>query len=155
GAVDAAGSETQARRLATAGIARLLTLLKSAAVVHAAVRARQAQYGAVITLVDRLVTAAAALELLSTTPLRADERERLARGATDCASLRRVLDETGVAAGAPPLRGLPPLAGGGAARLPAIIELEHAADLLHQALGPNVAERDASSGSERGGLFVA
>jgi multidrug resistance protein MdtO len=48
-------------RFATAGIARLLALLRSAEVMHPSVRARHAQQSALITLVDRLVTAAAAL----------------------------------------------------------------------------------------------
>ena len=55
------------RGSATAGVARLLKLLKSAEVVHPPLRARHAQQTALITLIDRLVTSAAALELLPPT----------------------------------------------------------------------------------------
>ncbi len=57
--------EPQTRRFATSGIARLLALLRSAEVLHPSIRPRHAQQSALITLVDRLVTAAAALEVLS------------------------------------------------------------------------------------------
>lgn len=144
----------RARRYATAGVTRLLVLLKSAEVAHASVRARQVQYGAVITLVDRLVTAAAALELLPATPLSAGERERLQRVATHCARLRSALDESRVAEHSLPMPDRQPSPGGGSARLPAIVELEHAVDLLQQALGPDAVDFEALSSSERGGLFV-
>jgi len=97
GCLETGSHDSSARRLATAGITKLLALLKSAEVVHPSVKARRAQYSALITLVDRLVTTAAALELLSTTPLRADEHQRLQRVAADCARLRRVLEERRVA----------------------------------------------------------
>jgi len=147
-------TEAGAGRLATAGITKLLALLKGAEVVHSSVITRHAQYSALITLVDRLVTTAAALELLSTTPLRADERERLQRVAADCGRLRRVLEERRVAERTPPREGGQPPAGGGSARLPAIVELEHAVDLLQQALGPGVVATESSSDAERGRLFV-
>jgi len=145
--------EGRATRLATAGITRLLALLKSAGVVHASVRARHAQYSALITLVDRLVTAAAALELLSTTPLRIDERERLQRLDADCARLRQVLEAGRVAEPPPPRDGGQPSAGG-SAKLPAIVELEHVVDLIQQALGPEAAATESASDAERGRLFV-
>src|SRR5262249_36819195 len=56
--------EPAAARLSRAGIARLLKLLKSAEVAHPSLQARHPQQSALITLADRLVTDAAALELL-------------------------------------------------------------------------------------------
>ena len=155
GCLGTAGHQTGARRLATAGITKLLALLKSAEVVHPSVKTQHAQYSALITLVDRLVTAAAALELLSTTPLRADEHERLEYVAANCARLRRVIEERRVAEPTQSGDARQPPAGGGAARLPAIVELEYAVDLLHQALGPEaVATEAAAPEGEAGRLFV-
>src|SRR5262245_55735805 len=69
--------EPRAARLAGAGIARLLLLLKSAEVAHPSLKARHPQQSALITLADRLVTGAAALELLPSGTSGVDERERL------------------------------------------------------------------------------
>jgi multidrug resistance protein MdtO len=70
----AARSDGQdATRLAGAGVARLLLLLKSAETVHLALAAPRAAERA-DTLLDCLVTSAAALGLLPRTPPRADER---------------------------------------------------------------------------------
>src|SRR5262249_9743552 len=144
-----------ARTVATAGVTRMLALLKSAAVAHSSVKAQQAQYGALITLTDRLVTAAAALELASTTPLHADEHERLQHVAEDCARIRRVIEERDSAERRQPRKGSQSPVGGGSGRLAIIAELEHAADLLHQALAPEaVAGEGASSGAEEVRLFV-
>src|SRR5262249_7558404 len=147
--------EMAARTVATAGVTRMLALLKSAAVAHSSVKAQQAQYGALITLTDRLVTAAAALELASTTPLHADEHERLQHVAEDCARIRRVIEERDSAERRQPRKGSQSPVGGGSGRLAIIAELEHAADLLHQALAPEaVAGEGASSGAEEVRLFV-
>jgi len=155
GRLGTAGHAAGVRRLATAGITNLLALLKSAEVAHPSIKPRHAQYSAVITLADRLVTAAAALELLSAAPLRADEQERLARVAADCAHLRRALEERHVSERPPRIEGRQPAAGGGSARLPVIIELEHAVDLIQQALGPEAAAAQAaSSDADHGRLFV-
>src|SRR5258705_1435464 len=82
------GVGERARPLAMAGVTRLLALLRSATLAHASVRARQAQYGALITLADRLVTAAATLEVMPAVP----ETARLEQIAVECAYLRRVFD---------------------------------------------------------------
>ena len=52
------------RSLAIAGMSRPLALLKTAAVIHAWARERHEGLAAIITLIDRLVTAAVALETL-------------------------------------------------------------------------------------------
>src|SRR6185369_16457161 len=85
--------DSAAARLAHAGVARLLLLLKSAEVAHPSLKPRHVEQSALITLADRLVANAAALELLARTPPTADERERLAALAERCARLRRALRE--------------------------------------------------------------
>ena len=152
---DDAPEEGEAARLAWAGVARLLVLLKSAGVAHPWVRAQEAQFGAVITLADRLVAGAAALELLSNAPLRADERQRLRRVAEDCARLSRALEARRAAEAARPTQDVRPPASGGSAILPVIVELENAVDLLRQALGPDEVPAEAPSESDRRGLFAA
>src|SRR6059058_1121466 len=83
--------ESGAKRLARAGVARLLLLLKSAEVAHPSLKVRHPQQSALITLLDRLVTSAAALDLLPRTAPDADERARLERVAGSCAEVRRAL----------------------------------------------------------------
>jgi len=56
------GNHAVRRHLVTAGMARMLALLRSATIVHPSLRRRQGQLRALITLADRFVTAAAALE---------------------------------------------------------------------------------------------
>jgi multidrug resistance protein MdtO len=144
--------ESEARRLAGAGIARLLLLQKSAEVAHPSLKVRHPQQSALITLVDRLVTSAAAMELLSRTAPDADERARLQRVAESCAGVRRALEN-----GQTPERGQPvewpPHRGGGSAEFPVLVELEHVVDLMQQALGPEGAAAEVAS-SEPGHLFV-
>src|SRR6266404_6372164 len=65
--------DSDATRLAGAGVARLFLLLKSAEVAHPRLKARHPQQSALITLADRLVAGAAALELLSRTAPGPDE----------------------------------------------------------------------------------
>ena len=155
GCLEKGGHDSRARQLATAGITKLLALLKSAEVMHPSVKARHAQYSQLITLLDRLVTAAAALELSSSTSVRADEQERLQRVAADCARLRRTFEEQQATQRPQLVDSRQPLAGGGSAMLPVIVELEHAVDLIEQALGPEaMAAEAASSSAEPGGLFV-
>ena len=66
----------------------MLALLRSATIVHPSLRRRQGQLRALITLADRLVTAAAALELTTTAPLLPAERARLQRVAEECGRVR-------------------------------------------------------------------
>jgi multidrug resistance protein MdtO len=146
--------ESGAAQLATAGVARLLKLLKSAEVVHPSQRARHPQQTALITLVDRLVTAAAALELLPPTLPRADERDRLERVADGCARMRRAL--SGGPAPEPPPRSLLPQPSAGTATLPMLVELEHVVNIMQQAVASaDVAAEVASAETGEGRLFVA
>ena len=148
------GAEAGAAALATAGITKLLALLKSAEVVHPSVRARHARYSALITLVDRLVSGAFALELLSIAPLHGSERERLERLAADCARLREALEASRVAERVPPRDGAQTSARAGSARLAALVELERAVDQMEQALGSEAVAADSSLQDEPARLFV-
>ena len=152
--LDMRGAEASAAALATAGITKLLALLKSAEVVHPSVKARHAQYSALITLVDRLVSGAAALELLSPAPLHGSERERLQRLAADCARLREAVEVRRPAERRVPSESEQTSVRAVSARLPALVELEHAVAQLEQALGPEAAAGESSSESEPARLFV-
>jgi multidrug resistance protein MdtO len=141
-----------ATRLAQAGIARLLRLLKSAEVAHPSLKVRHPQQSALITLVDRLVTSAAALDLIGGPAPGADERVRLERVAESCAHVRRALESGGMLERVQPV-GWPPPRVGGSAVFPVLVELEHLADLMQQALGPEGIAAEVAS-SEPGRLFV-
>src|SRR5712664_3279035 len=141
-----------ATRLAGAGVARLLLLLKSAEVAHPSLKARHPQQSALITLVGRLVTSAAALELLPRMAPDADERVRLQRVAESCAEVRRALENRGLRERAQP-GDRPPPRGGGSAAFPVLVELEHVVDLMQQALGPEGVAGEVTS-SEPARLFV-
>jgi len=79
--------------LAIAGMSRPLALLKSAAIIHRWARARHEELAAIITLIDRLVTSAIALEALA--PLSDGEmrQERLLNAADACDRTRRAFAE--------------------------------------------------------------
>src|SRR5882724_10152064 len=144
--------ETGATRLAAAGMARLLLLLKSAEVVHPSLKSRHPQQRALITLLDRLVTSAAALDLLPRTAPDADERARLERVAGSCAQVRRALADGRMLEPARPVD-RPPPRGGGSAVFPVLVELEHVVDVMQQALGPEGVVGEVAA-SEPGRLFV-
>ena len=79
--------------LVTAGMSRPLAFLKTAALIHPWASARHEGLAALITLIDRLVTAAAALEMLA--PLSAMQiyHGRLLRAAEGCDRMRRTFKE--------------------------------------------------------------
>ncbi len=79
--------------LVTAGMSRSLALLKTAALIHSWARARHEELAALITLVDRLVTAATALRVLAPRTAAGIQHERLLNVAAGCARLRRAFDE--------------------------------------------------------------
>jgi len=144
--------EAGATRLAGAGVARLLLLLKSAEVAHPSLKARHPQQSALITLVDRLVTSAAALELLPRTAPGTDEGARLQRVAESCVQVRRAILDDGMLERVQP-GDQPPPRGGGSAAFPVVVELEHVVDLMQQALGPEGVAGEVTS-SEPARLFV-
>src|SRR5215813_12547113 len=77
--------------LTIAGSTEMLTLLKMASLRHAWARRHGPELGALIALVDQLVTAAAALEAVSQPAPEGDTRARLERVAAECAHTARAL----------------------------------------------------------------
>ena len=97
--------------LATAGMSRLLALLKTASLTNAVARQRHETLATTITLVDRLVTDAGALRLLASSTSITPMRESLLRVADGCADARRAVAERRwpqPAAAAPPSASTPP-----------------------------------------------
>ena len=139
--------------LVTAGMARMLALLRSAAIVHPSFKRRHGQQSALITLADRLVTAAAALELTAPAAFRPAERARLQRIADECGRVRRAL-ATGRAPEPALPRGAAPHGGDGPAALPVLVELEHVVDLLRNALETEDVPAEAAPVAEPRRLFV-
>src|SRR2546430_4165128 len=144
--------ETGATRLAAAGIARLLLVLKSAEVAQPSLKSRHPQQSALITLLDRLVTGAAALDLLPRTAPDADERARLERVAGSCAQVRRALADGRMLEPARPVD-RPPPRGGGSAGFPLLLAPAHVVDLMQQALWPEGGVGEDAA-SESGRLIV-
>src|SRR5262249_58559518 len=123
------GTTPSVATLVTAGMARMLALLRSATIVLPSLRRRQGQLRALITLADRFVTASAALELTTTAPLLAAERVRLQRVAEECGRVVQAL-----ATGHPPEPASPgsaPLPGAdGPVLHPALVEPARLVNLL-------------------------
>jgi multidrug resistance protein MdtO len=139
---------TSLASLVTAGMTRMLALLRSATIVHPSLRRRQGRQRALITLADRLVTAAAAFELTATAPLRAAERTRLQRVADECGRLRRAL-----ATGRPP-DPAPHGADDPVAARPALVELEHVVNLVRSTLESEDVPAEVAPVAEARRLFV-
>ncbi len=112
--------------LATAGMCRPLALLKTASLTHAWARQRHEELSAIITLVDRLVTSAAALRAL-VLPLGVAARASLLRVADACARTRQAFAERrlpGSLAGTARTAA----AGQASAALPPLADMERALD---------------------------
>jgi multidrug resistance protein MdtO len=139
--------------LVTAGMARILALLRSAVIVHPSLKRRHGQQSALITLADRLVTAAAALELTAPSPLRLAERARLERVADECGRVRRAL-ATGRAPEPAPPRGAGAHGADAPAARPVVVELEYVVDLLRYALETEDVPAEAAPLPEPRRLFV-
>jgi multidrug resistance protein MdtO len=77
--------------LTVAGASEMLTLLKMATLRHAWARRHRPELGALISLIDELVTAAAALQAAGPTTLDDDARTRLEGVGTTCAGMARAL----------------------------------------------------------------
>ncbi|HZE36398.1 MAG TPA: FUSC family protein, partial [Candidatus Eisenbacteria bacterium] len=80
--------------LTIAGTSDMLTLLQMASLRHAWARQHRPELGALISLVDQLVTAAAALEASRPVVSGEDLRARLERVAGQCARVARALADT-------------------------------------------------------------
>jgi multidrug resistance protein MdtO len=81
------------RSLASAGMSRPLALLKTAAVIHAWAHERHEALSTVITLTDRLVTSALALETLPDLQQELHVHGRLLNVADGCERMRRAFNE--------------------------------------------------------------
>jgi multidrug resistance protein MdtO len=149
------GSETTPAlaTLVTAGMARMLALLRSVEIVHPSLKRRHGQQSALITLADRLVTAAAAFELTAPMPLGPAARARLQRIADECGRVRRALAAGRVPEPAPPPSAAP-YAGERAAALPTLVELEHVVNLLRKTLESDDVPAEAAALAEPRRLFV-
>ena len=77
------------KTLGIAGMSRPLALLKSASMIHRWARERHERLTAIITLVDRLVTSAIAIEEVAPLPEGEIHRERLLKVADACDRTRR------------------------------------------------------------------
>ena len=111
--------------LSVAGTSQMLQLLQMAALRHAWARRHRAELGALISLIDQLVTAGAALEAAGPLAPEGDIRERLERVAVACAATARAL----ASPSAPPpdeLGRVAPSSGERAAAVPALTAMEHA-----------------------------
>ncbi len=81
------------RSLSIAGMSRPLALLKTAAMIRPWVRRHREGLATIITLVDRLVTAAVALETVADVSAGRIQRERFIRLADGCDRTRRAFEE--------------------------------------------------------------
>src|SRR5262245_46867834 len=127
------GTTPSVATLVTAGMARMLALLRSATIVHPSLRRRQGQLRALITLADRFVTASAALERTTTAPLLAAERGRLQRVPEACGRGRQGLATGHPLEPASPGSAPPPGADDPVVH-PALVELERVVNLLRSTL---------------------
>jgi multidrug resistance protein MdtO len=147
------GTMPSVATLVTAGMARMLALLRSATIVHPSLRRRQGQLRALITLADRFVTASAALELTTTAPLLAAEHVRLQRVAAECGRVRQAL-----ATGHPPEPAspgsAPPPGADDPVVHPALVELERVVNLLRSTLESEDVPAEVGPLAEPSRLFV-
>ena len=82
-----------AATLALSGVAGQLQLLKIVEMRYASLKPYHAELNALITFVDRLLTAAAALEAVNPGMLGEQLRQRLQRVADACADIRRAIEQ--------------------------------------------------------------
>ena len=125
-------SESSISSFAFTGAAEQLHLLKLAGMIEPLLKQRQLQFTAEIILMDRLVTAAAALENTSAARGNESKKRRLVRVADVCALWRSAMQENR----APNLSTLPPEEGSGDPgheALPMLAEMERVVQLLPQA----------------------
>jgi multidrug resistance protein MdtO len=79
--------------LAIAGMSRPLALLKTASIIHRWAGERHERLAAIITLIDRLVTSAIAIEALAPLSDRELCHERLLKAAAGCGLMRQAFEE--------------------------------------------------------------
>ena len=138
------GQVASLETLSIAGMTRMAALLKTSAIVHPWARERRETLSAMITLVDRLVASARALELLAGSGGEAD-RPRLAAAAEGCQRVRKAFDERR----RPEPDEWVVLASGDASSLAPLADIEHTLDEIALAV-PGAGAGPAA----RPGLFV-
>jgi multidrug resistance protein MdtO len=153
---DTAGEPTATESLtslAIAGMSRPLALLKTAALIHKWARARHEVLAALVTLIDRLVTAATALHALA--PGEAAQRERLLNAAEACERMRHAFGEMRLPA-PDEWRALAAGQAAGAASPSPLSDIERTLDEIALAL-PHYAEKPdqaEAAAAERPKLFL-
>jgi len=139
--------------LAIAGMSRPLALLKTASIIHRWARERHEELAAIITLVDRLVTSAIALEAL--VPLSDGEirHERLLKAADGCDRTRRAFAKLRLPS---PGEWVPLAAGETSGTMSPLADMEHTLDEIALALPGRFDEPGASGAgsAEKPKLFV-
>src|SRR5882724_2995798 len=147
-------SRSSISSFAFTGAAEQLRLLKLAGIVEPLLKQRQLQFTAEIILMDRLVTAAAALENWPAAGGNDSEKRRLLRVADACALWRSAMRENH----APNLSTLPPEERSGDPRheaLPLLAEMEHVVQLLPQAYhADKLPEELGLPPARKGGAFA-
>lgn len=139
--------------LVTAGMSRPLALLKTAALVHSWARVRHEELAALITLVDRLVTAATALQALDSGTAAGTQHERLLTVAAGCERLRQAFGDMRL-----PLPGewVTLAAEQTAGAMSPLTDMERTLDEIALAIPGRFSEADASSAvsAEKRSLFL-
>ena len=152
---DAAGTAATAslNSLATAGMSRPLALLKTSSLIHSWARARHEKLSALITLVDRLVTAATALQALPPGAVERVQRERLLNAAEGCERMRRAFAEMRLPALGEWTALASEQASGG---LSPLADIERTLDQIALAVPEHAhdADKSAPTGAEKRSLFL-
>ena len=139
--------------LATVGMSRPLALLKSASIIHRWARERREELAAIITLVDRLVTSAIALEALASRTTEGTHRERLLKVADACDRMRRAFEELRLPS---PGEWVPLAAGETSGTMSPLTDMERTLDEIALALPHRFDEPSASGAgsAEKPKLFL-
>ena len=137
--------------LATAGMSRPLALLKTSSLIHSWARARHEKLSALITLIDRLVTAATALQALAPGAVERVQRERLLNAAEGCERMRRAFAEMRL----PALGEWTALASEHTSgELSPVADIEHTLDQIALAVPEPAHDADKSAPAEKRSLFL-
>jgi multidrug resistance protein MdtO len=139
--------------LATAGMSRPLALLKTSSLIHSWARARHEKLSALITLLDRLVTAATALQALAPGAVERAQRERLLNAAEGCERMRRAFAEMRLPA---PSEWTALAAEQASGTLSPLTDIERTLDQIALAVPEHShdADKSAPTGAEKRSLFL-
>jgi uncharacterized membrane protein YccC len=134
-------------------MSRPLALLKTSSLIHSWARARHEKLSALITLVDRLVTAATALQALAPGAVERVQRERLLNAAEGCERMRRAFAEMRLPALGEWTALASEQASGG---LSPLADIERTLDQIALAVPEHAhdADKSAPTGAEKRSLFL-